>query len=80
VFITPGCSKKAAENPVQLAECIEKNRLSTKEEARIRKKIHASEKAFALDTLFKKKAKKQGFNGAVLIAQQGVILYQNVFG
>ena len=80
VFITPGCSRKAAENPIQLAECIDKNRLTTKQEALIRKKIHAGEKAFALDTLFKKKAKRQGFNGAVLIAQQGVILYQRVFG
>jgi CubicO group peptidase (beta-lactamase class C family) len=80
VFITPGCSRKAAETPVQLSECIAKNRLTSKEEARIRKKIHATEKAFELDTLFKKKAKKQGFNGAVLIAQKGVILYQNVFG
>lgn len=80
VFITPGCTDKPAKTPVQLVECIANNRLTPKEEARIRKKIHATEKAFALDTLFKKKAKRQGFNGAVLIAQQGVILYQNVFG
>ncbi len=80
VFITPGCSKKAATSPVQVIECIAKNRLTPQEEARIRKKIHADQKAFALDTLFKKKAKKQGFNGAVLVAQRGVILYQNVFG
>jgi len=80
VLITPGCTKKPASTPVQLIECIAKNRLTPQEEARIRKKIHADQKAFALDTLFKKKAKKQGFNGAVLVAQRGVILYQNVFG
>jgi len=80
VFITPGCLKKAAENPVQLADCIDKKRLTPKEEAHIRKKIHATEKTYALDSLFKRKAKNQGFNGAVLIAQRGVILYQNVFG
>jgi len=79
-FITPGCSQKPAATPVQLMECITNNRLTPKEEARVRKKIHAIEKAFALDTLFRKKAKSQGFNGAVLIAQKGVILYQNVFG
>jgi len=79
-FITPGCSQKPAATPVQLMECITNNRLTPKEEARVRKKIHAAEKAFALDTLFRKKAKSQGFNGAVLIAQKGVILYQNVFG
>jgi CubicO group peptidase (beta-lactamase class C family) len=80
IFITPGCSVKPAKTPVQLIECIANNRLTPKEEARIRKKIHAKEKAFSLDTLFKKKAKNQGFNGAVLVAQRGVILYQNVFG
>jgi CubicO group peptidase (beta-lactamase class C family) len=80
VFITPGCSKKAAKTPVQLTECIADSRLTPAEEARIRKKIHAKEKALALDSLFKKKAKSQGFNGSVLIAQKGVILYQNVFG
>jgi CubicO group peptidase (beta-lactamase class C family) len=80
VLITPGCSNVNKHTPVQLTNCMDKNRLSPKEEARIRKKIHAKEKALALDTLFKKKAKSQGFNGAVLIAQQGVILYQNVFG
>jgi CubicO group peptidase (beta-lactamase class C family) len=80
VFITPGCSKKPTSNPIQLIECIAKNRLTAEQEAHIRKEIHATEKTYALDTLFQRKAKKQGFNGAVLIAQQGVILYQNAFG
>lgn len=80
LFITPGCSVKPAKTPIQLTDCITNNRLTTKEEARVRKKIHAKEKSYALDTLFKKKAKNQGFNGAVLVAQRGVILYQNVFG
>jgi CubicO group peptidase (beta-lactamase class C family) len=80
VFITPGCTNKSAKSPVQLIECIANNRLTNEQEARIRKKIHASEKELALDSLFKKKAKYQGFNGAVLVAQKGVIIYQNVFG
>ncbi len=80
VVITPGCTEKPAKTPVQVIECITNSRLTPKEEARIRKKIHAAEKSLALDSLFKKKAKGQGFNGAVLIAQKGVILYQNVFG
>ena len=80
VFITPGCTNKTVKTPVQLVECIAAERLSPEQEARIRKKIHASEKELSLDSLFKKKAKNQGFNGAVLIAQKGVILYQNVFG
>ncbi len=80
VFITPGCSNKHAKSTVQLIDCIAKTRLSPEQEAHMRKKIHASEKELALDSLFKKKAKSQGFNGAVLIAQKGVILYENVFG
>lgn len=55
-------------------------KLSPEKEARIRKEINASEKSFALDTLFRKKAKNLGFNGAVLVVQKGIILYRNVFG
>ena len=33
-----------------------------------------------LDTLFQKKAKYQGFNGVVLVAQKGIILYEKAFG
>lgn len=63
-----------------LVNCISEHRMSAEQEAKIRKEIHASEKTHALDTLFRKKAKNQGFNGAVLIAQRGVILYENAFG
>jgi CubicO group peptidase (beta-lactamase class C family) len=80
IIITPGCSKRPAKNTVQLIDCISKSRLTPEKEARVRKRIHASEKEMALDSLFKKKAKKQGFNGAVLVAQKGIILYKNVFG
>lgn len=80
VFITQGCGNKSQNSTIKLIDCIDDNKLSPAQETHIRKEIHATEKAFALDTLFKKKAKTQGFNGAVLIAQKGVILYQNVFG
>ncbi len=80
VIMTPGCSRKPAPDEKQLTDCLDENRLTPEQDAHVRKEIHAREKTFALDTLFKKKAKKQGFNGSVLIAQKGVILYQNVFG
>jgi len=80
IITISGCKKKAVFNKEQVIDCISKKKLTPAEEAKIRKEIHASEKSFALDTLFKKKAKNQGFNGAVLIAQKGVILYQNCFG
>ena len=80
VLIPTGCADKTKHDPVHLADCIKLQQLTPEQEAKIRKEIHAREKALALDSLFKKKAKNQGFNGAVLIAQKGVILYQNVFG
>lgn len=39
-----------------------------------------SEKAMQLDTLFKNKVKLAGFNGCVLVAQHGQIIYENAFG
>ncbi len=74
------CSRKAAFTPAQLIDCISRNKLSPAEELKIRKEIHASVKSLALDTLFRHKAKSLGFNGAVLVVQRGIILYQNVFG
>lgn len=74
------CSDKTVYNNEQLVNCMSEKALTPEQEAKIRKEIHADKKAFELDTLFKRKAKNMGFNGAVLIAQKGVILYQNVFG
>lgn len=47
---------------------------------KVRKEIRASEKAQRLDTLFKNKAKLAGFNGCVLVAQKGQVIYKNSFG
>lgn len=61
-------------------KCFEKHKLSPSQEASVRKEIHAEEKAMRLDTLFDKKHARQGFNGAVLVAQKGVIIYEKAFG
>jgi CubicO group peptidase (beta-lactamase class C family) len=45
----------------------------------ILKDIHAEEKTKQLDALYQNKA-KHGFNGCVLIAQRGQILYKEAFG
>lgn len=50
-----------------------------KEEARIRKEINADKKAALIEQVIQQKL-AQGFNGNVLIAQKGVIVYQNAFG
>jgi len=75
-----GCSHKPKEEIQQVTDCMQREMLTPEEEAQIRKQIHAGKKNLSLDTLFIKKAKKQGFNGAVLIAQKGVTLYQGIFG
>lgn len=46
----------------------------------IRKEIKADEKAKQLNWLFANKVKKERFNGSVLIAQRGQIIYKNAFG
>lgn len=46
----------------------------------IKKNNHFSEKAKQLNSLFEQKAKTIGFNGCVLIAQHGQIIYKNTFG
>ncbi|MES2140165.1 MAG: serine hydrolase domain-containing protein [Bacteroidota bacterium] len=47
---------------------------------KILKNIHASEKSKQLNVLFENKVKTVGFNGCILIAQKGQIIYKNVFG
>jgi len=48
--------------------------------ALFRKKINADKKEKQLDSLFKSRVQIQGFNGSVLIAQEGFIIYQKAFG
>ena len=48
-------------------------------EQKIKKEINADKKAAAIDTVIQQKI-RQGFNGNVLIAQKGVIVYQKSFG
>lgn len=48
--------------------------------SKILKELRVTEKAQQLDTLFKNKAKLAGFNGCVLVAQKGQIIYNNSFG
>lgn len=50
-----------------------------KEEARIRKEIDAEKKAVLIEQVIQQKI-AEGFNGNVLVAQKGVIVYQNAFG
>lgn len=42
--------------------------------------IHGKEKAFRLDTLFRHLHDADHFNGTVLVAQRGVVIYKQAFG
>jgi CubicO group peptidase (beta-lactamase class C family) len=59
---------------------VKKETLNTDSIAAFRKKINADKKEKQLDSLFESRVKIQGFNGSVLVAQEGLILYQNAFG
>ncbi|NVO18820.1 MAG: beta-lactamase family protein [Bacteroidetes bacterium] len=72
--------KQKPKNAEETEKCFDKHLLTPAQQAVIRKQIHADEKAKRLDSLFQKKFKSQGFNGTVLVAQKGVIIYENAFG
>ena len=53
--------------------------LSADEEAKVRQQINAEQKVAEIEEIFRKK-RLAGFNGNVLIAQKGVVLYEKSFG
>lgn len=83
VLVLYSCGNKSPrdkDNYQESKSCIEKElELSEKKAARIRKRIHAEEKAARIDSIFRIK-RKEGFNGNVLIAQEGVKIYEKSFG
>jgi CubicO group peptidase (beta-lactamase class C family) len=68
-------SKSAAPVEEKLPEVVNNDSVN-----KILKEIHAFDKAKSLAALFKKKSKGGKFNGCVLIAQQGQIIYQYAYG
>lgn len=66
----------------ETSEDADKKRIPISQDSinKVRKEIHASEKAQQLDTLFKNKVKLAGFNGCVLVAQKGQIIYEKALG
>ena len=63
-----------------LVDCVTDASLSPEKIAQTKKRIKADEKSAKLDSLFQRKFKLERFNGNVLIAQQGVVLYRNSNG
>lgn len=63
-----------------LADCVTDATLTPEQVVKVRAKIKADQKTASLDSIFQRKFKLERFNGNVLIAQQGVVLYRNSFG
>lgn len=60
--------------------CVDKHLLTAEKQEKLRHNQDYKQKIYRLDTLFTKKAGSGRFNGAVLVAQKGVILYEKAFG
>jgi CubicO group peptidase (beta-lactamase class C family) len=73
ILFSCGASETSSENPV-------KGEVNQDSIDKFLVKIRAKEKAFQIDTLFKNKVKHAGFNGCVLVAQYGQIIYKKAFG
>jgi CubicO group peptidase (beta-lactamase class C family) len=69
------CSR--AEAPVKAQEPVVLNNDSI---SLLLQSLHAREKASILDTLFSNRVKRTGFNGCVLVAQRGQVIYERAFG
>lgn len=62
-----------------LRNCADEQVLTANEQASIRKQINADEKTRQIEQIFKQKV-REGFNGNILVAQKGMILYKNSNG
>lgn len=83
MFLCHSCGNddpKDVDNYQESASCIEKElEMSERKAERIKRRINAEEKAASIDSIFGIK-RKEGFNGNVLIAQEGVKIYERSFG
>ncbi len=69
-----GNNESAAKKPT--AQIVKKDSIA----AKTVKDNYDSKKGLELNILFKDKVKTSGFNGCVLVAQNGVVIYKNAFG
>ncbi len=76
-WLNTSCHQASSNNKIGVSK---KNNDDSLRSAEIYKKIAGPEKHRKLDSFFQYKVKNQGFNGAILVAQWGQILYKNVYG
>lgn len=83
LFIFQGCKNASGNNKTfrnqSLEECVNAELPSQRALKKISKEINAEQKTFSLDTFFQKRV-NNGFNGAILVEQKGVLLCRNIQG
>ncbi len=62
-----------------LRSCADGQKLTNAEQAALQKQINAEEKTRQIEQIFRQKV-REGFNGNILVAQKGLVLYKNCNG
>lgn len=71
--------KQIAKSARNLKSCADEQKLSPEQQQAVRKQIDADHKSTEIEAIIRQKV-REGFNGNVLIAQKGIVLYKNCFG
>ncbi len=71
--------KQIAKSAKDLKSCADEQKLSPEQQQAVRKQIDADHKSTEIEAIIRQKV-REGFNGNVLIAQKGIVLYKNCFG
>ncbi len=79
VLFCNNCTNTSAKSPQQISIAITDTQ-NTDSINKLRKEINVVGKAKLLDVVFNEEAKLKGFNGVVLIAQRGQVIYEKAFG
>ncbi len=80
VFCIHSCTDTTAKSTSPVLFLTTKPTVNKDSISKILKEINAVEKAKLLDVVFTDEAKTKGFNGVVLIAQRGQVIYKKAFG
>lgn len=71
--------KQIAKSAKDLKSCADEQKLSPEQQQAVRKQIDADHKSTEIEAIIRQKV-REGFNGNVLIAQKGIVLYKKCFG
>lgn len=71
--------KQLNKSAKELRNCADEQVLTPDEQTAIRQQINAEQKSEQIERIFQQKV-REGFNGNVLVAQKGMVLYKHCFG